>query len=227
MALEMESSTCNCKIGECIRVYGVENLNTNVIRLRETEDASLRDLEGYINKHILEAAIDDAPDAILDADSEFFGAMTNDEALDHIYTALADDAVSSERKARVRTQLEHAGIDVAEIEDHWITHMTVKSHLNQCLEIDTSRTTEITLQEAQQTIEWAKTRCKGIIERVINQLQSNELLHLRSTDVSLAVRVTCTDCNTTFRISELSEKQRCACHTQSTTSSSDISEDDI
>jgi len=223
----MDSSSCNCKLGENIRVYEIEGLNTDIVRLRETEDASLRDLETYVNKRILEAAIGSAPDAILDADSELFGAMTNDEALDQIYAALADDTVSSERQARVKTKLEQAGIDVAEVKDHWITHMTVKSHLNQCLEIDTSRTTEITSQEAQQTIEWAKTRCKGIIERVVRQLRSNELLYLRSIDVSLAVRVTCTDCNTTFRISDLSEKQRCACNTQSTTSNSAISEDDI
>lgn len=225
MTLRMDSSSCKCKLGENIEKYEILNLNTDIIRRRETDDASLRDLETYINKRILQEAIETAPEAVLDADSEIFGAMTTDGALDQIYTTLTDDSITSERKARVKTQLEQAGVDVAAVTDDWITHMTVKSHLNQCLEIDTSRNTEITQPEAHQTIEWAKTRCKGIIERVIGQLQSNDVISLGAIDVSLAVRVTCTDCNTTFRTSDLFEKQRCACTTKSASTTPTLSED--
>jgi hypothetical protein len=191
--------------------YSLEDLNSEIIDYRSTEDASLREVAAYINKSLLEQAVAETDDVELDTNTELFGAISKDEALDTIYTALHSDEVPPDQRARVRKQLEQAGIDVDDVTSDWVSHTTVSAHLNSCLDINTSQSEAVTAESAEKTIEWAKTKCKNIISRTVQRLQSADIVTICSPDISLSVHVTCTDCNTTFTPSELLSRGECNC----------------
>lgn len=211
MADHSVNSECGCKVGRATDAYDLPGLN-EAVRARYRDDgASLRDLASFINRQILEAALEDAPDGAFDSTRELFGALERDEAVASIHRALTTDGVSPDRQARVRTRLVQHGIDPDAITDDWVSHTTVRSHLRDCLEIDTGSTSELDLDDAMNTLEWARARCAGVVERVLQRLQASNTVQIASPDVTVSIRVTCTACHTSCRPSELADGTSCDC----------------
>ncbi|WP_369335250.1 rod-determining factor RdfA [Natrialba sp. PRR66] len=207
---------CSCKIGRNIERYNLDELNSELQRQRNTEDASLRTLANYINERVLEAALAEAETDLTDV---AYGAVSADDALSAVYNTLASDTAPADREARVRKRFEQNGIDLEAIESDWVTHPTVRSHLNDCLHIDTSHTTKITAETARNTIEWARTRCARVVEQTISRLVSAEIISIRDHEVSVTIQITCPDCGSTYRFGELLKHESCACSTDETTES--------
>ncbi|UHQ96105.1 rod-determining factor RdfA [Natrinema halophilum] len=204
---------CACKIGRTIEQYGLTDLNEEIRHRRDGQNASLRVLADYINKQILEAALAEAE---TDLTNVAYGAVSADDALSAVYETLADDQIPADREARVRKRFEQNGIDLGEIESNWVTHPTVRSHLNNCLDIDTSRGIRITTNAARNTIEWARTRCGQVVEQTISRLVSADIVTMQSTDVSVMIQITCPECGNTYRFGELLEQESCACSSDET-----------
>lgn len=211
MSHSIDYSRCGCKIGRDIDTYSLSNLNQDLLYQYHDEDASLRDLASYVNRRILNAALTEAEEDVFDSDQELFGALDRDDAIAAIYEALATDDVPAERQARVRTQLEQSGIDLDAIMDDWVTHPTVRSHLRECLDVDTSPSSDIDLADATNTIQWARSRCEGVVKKVLQRLEANTPLGIASPEVSVSVRITCTECHESYQPSELTTMDRCAC----------------
>lgn len=205
---------CRCKIGRAIRKYDLDRLNTEIVEYRDTENKSLRGLERYINKCILRKGVENTPDVDLNTDTQIFGAVSDEDAIDHIYEVLHDDSTPPDHRARVEKRLEQVGVDVEAIRSDWITHTTVSSHLNDCLGIDTNRSKPISQDQAGKTIEWAKTKCRRIISRTVTRLQANNKIAIADPDVSISVHITCTDCHQTFSPEELTQSGTCECTNQ-------------
>lgn len=200
---------CSCKIGRNIDRYGLAGLNEDLQYRRSEEDASLRTLADYINKRILEAALSETGTGLTNV---AYGAVSMDDALEAVYENLTSDEVPADREARVRKRFEQTGVDIEEIESHWVTHPTVRTHLNDCLDIDTARTSRITAETARNTIEWARTRCSRVVEQTISRLSSAGLVVIGDAEVSVMIKITCSECGVTYRFSELLEEGACACH---------------
>lgn len=202
--------SCECKIGRDITRYHLDELNQELIHHREENGLSLRDLASVVNHRILEAAIEDTASEILE--EELFGALEHDDAIAAIYGALTDEDVAPDRRARVSTRLEQAGVDLDAVKDHWVTHTTVRKHLQDCLGIDTSSESTIETDNAKSTIEWIQTRSKAIIDRTFERLESAEKLRVGHLDVAVSIRMTCTECGTTYRPVELISRGHCECY---------------
>ena len=205
------SSQCGCKVGRAVETYGLDDLDAELRRRRREREASLRELAAYTNRRILAAALDVVPADVFDGDSELFGALGRSEAVEAIYGALADDDVPPGRRARVRTRLEQTGIDVDEVTGDWVTHPTVRTHLRECLDIDTSSRRTVDLDDATNTIEWARSRCVAVVERTLDRLQSAGGIAVTEADVSVSIRITCTECRASYSPAELVSRGRCAC----------------
>ncbi|MFB6301065.1 MAG: rod-determining factor RdfA [Halobacteriales archaeon] len=201
---------CGCKIGQAIDSYGLDKLNTTLIDRYQHQDASLRDLADVVNERILRAALKRHDDN-LDIGRELFGALDRDEAIAAIYNALVDDETSADQRARVRTRLEQAGIDLKSVKADWVTHPTVRSHLRECCEVETTSKKEIDATSANQTIEWAQSRCQAIVERTLERLQRTDAFTIASPEVSISIRITCTECQESYRPSELITADACGC----------------
>lgn len=202
------SSNCSCKIGRNIAQYKLSDLDLELTHRYREIGASLRDLADYVNQRVLAAALTAADVDVTDA---LYGAVSDEDALTALYEALDSDDTPAERTARVRTRLTQLGVDVEAVEADWVTHPTVRTHLRECLEIETKRTATITPDEARDTIEWARTQCANIVDQTFTRLQHADMLSTGPLDATVTIQITCTRCGTTYRPSQLLTHRTCDC----------------
>lgn len=192
------SEACDCKVGRSIETYGLDDLDEQLRRERADADASLRSLADLVNTQILRAALATADaDVVGDAES--------------VYGALTGESVPPERRADVRDQLQFAGVDVDDVESSFVSHQTVRSHLRECLSVDTGRDGVGTVEEGREVIEWARRRDEEIIDRTLSRLRRVDELAIGELEVTHAITVTCADCDDSYRVTELLDRGGCTC----------------
>lgn len=177
---------CDCKVGRSARAYDLADVDAG-LRSRRADGASLRDLEGVLNRAMLRRALDET-------DAPVVGGV------DAVYEALVGDDVSAGRRAEVRARLDRAGVDVDALLDDFVSYATVRTHLRDCLGVDTDRTEPLSVADARGTIEWSRSRSEGIVERTLERLARRDDVDAGDLAVSHDVRVTCDDCGTTVPV---------------------------
>ena len=186
-----------CKVGRVAARYDLADLDDTLARRHGAGDG-LRDLAELTNRRIL-------ADAITGADADVVGDA------DALYETITGDDVSAGRRAEVRAQLSNAGVDVLGMEGDFVSHQTIRSHLRECLGVDTSRSSPLGRERAAGTVEWARSRSEAVIERTVERLRESDELATGPLDVTHTVRITCEDCGQTYRQEELLAEGRCAC----------------
>ena len=188
---------CSCKLGRNLAAYGLEDLHPTV-RERRSDGDSLRDLERFVNRSLLDGTIREAgADVIGDVDG--------------IYDALTGDGVSAGERTEVRERLEHAGVDVTAVEADFVSYQTVRTHFRDCLDVETARESRLSVDDARGTIEWARSRSEGIVERTVQRLATAGEVTAGDVDVSHVVRVDCPDCGAAYPIDEFVDRGGCDC----------------
>ncbi|MFC4987351.1 rod-determining factor RdfA [Saliphagus infecundisoli] len=190
-----------CKVERIIQKYNLSDLDSE-IRRQHRNGNSLRSLETLINKRVLERALMDAEVALI-GDTE------------SIYQVLTQNDSAPGRKTEIRSQLERAGPPASDVEEDFISHQTVKRHLQNCLGIDTKRQAQITLDDAEDTIEWSQSRNRSVIENTLTRLHKAGLIEAGHLDVTQSVRVTCENTGNTFHLREFLKRGGCDCHSSS------------
>jgi len=194
---DRDQAPCSCKIGRTVVAYGIEGLDAK-LRARRADGESLRDLERFLNRSLLRRAVQNAgTDVIGDVDA--------------IYDALAGIDVSAGKRTEIRERLEHAGVDVTGVEDAFVSYQTVRSHLNECLDVDTARDQHLSIDDARGTIAWARSRSEGIVDRTIQRLDAADEVTTGDLDVSQVVRVSCADCGATAPVDVFLDDGGCHC----------------
>lgn len=196
----MARSTSNAdetKVTRAIEKYALDSLNEDLETRRETGE-SLRGLADFVNRRILESALTQAGgDVITEAES--------------LYGLLTDEDVSAGRRAEIETKLERAGVDVQAVRSDFVSHQTVKHHLNDRLGVDTSRESSLDRETAISRIDWSRSRNEALIRNTLDQLESNGELDACEYSVSSSIRVSCAECGRTFALHEFVERGSCGC----------------
>jgi hypothetical protein len=188
---------CTCKIGRNAEAYAVEDLDRRLLE-RRAEGASLRRLETVVNRAILRAALREADAAVIgDAAS--------------VYETLTGDDVSAGRRTETKERLSRAGVDPDELLDDFVSYGTVRSHLRDCLDVDTDRRSTLSVEDAQGTIEWARSRSEGIVERTVERLAGTEGFSAGDVEVGHVVRVSCRDCGASHPVESFLDRGGCDC----------------
>lgn len=191
-------SRCSCKVGRVIEQYELAGLDDEIVRRREEEDESLRALAEFLNTRLLKRLIERQADREVLADAtSIYSQLTN-----------GDDAGKT---AEMRERLITAGVPVDEVTDNFVSHQTVRSHLNTCLDMETGRSQATDLEEVANLIEWARTRDEEIIERALSRLRESGELDIGETNVIHSVRVICEKCGQSHRLQELLDARECQC----------------
>lgn len=192
------SEACSCKIGRNIEKYELGDFDDALIDKRQKEEMSLRDLASYINSRILESAIDSKATSVVG------DPMT-------LYTSLTGDDISPERRADVRDDLEYAGVDIDKLEEDFVSHQTVKTHLQDCLDLDTSRQGVEILDDAKDLIEWTRNRDERIIKKTLQRLRDSGEIQSGQLDITHTVNIRCEECGTNYRLEEFLQNEGCEC----------------
>jgi hypothetical protein len=210
-------STCECKIGRAIDHYRLENLDLELERRYTDQDASLRSLAEYINTRILQTVLE-AAEASIAGDAE------------SIYRTLMDDDVPEMKRSDLRMRLVDAGVGeqfhpetgpnkqpLDQVLNDFVSYQTVRSHLNDCLGVSTSRTGVESVEDGREIIEWARSRDEDVIERVLSRLARIGQLDTAESgvDVIHTVRVECRDCGRSVPVSRFLSEGGCVCQQSS------------
>lgn len=191
-------SQCSCKVGRMIEKYRLDSLDSEVANRRENEGQSLRDLADFVNIRILRSAIEDqtGDDFVADA------AM--------IYDGLTGESDVG-KTTELQQRLERSGVSIGTVLQDFISHQTVRSHLNDCLDIKTNRQSSTSLDEVSNLIEWSRSRDEEIINRALIRLKNEGALRMGDPNVIHSVRVICDDCGRSHRLRDLLQAGYCEC----------------
>jgi hypothetical protein len=196
---------CSCKIGRVVRRYELGAFDRTLTDRRE-DGASLRDLETVVNEAVLRAAL-------RDADADVIGDVSS------VYEGLTGDEASAGERAELRGRLTRAGVDIDGLETDFVSYQTVRTHFRECLDYDTDRRSALSVEDARGTVEWARSRSEGIVERTLDRLTGTDGFRAGDLAVSHVVRVTCEDCGATYPVDEFVDRGGCDCTTTDDTES--------
>lgn len=193
----MNSNTCTCKVGRVATEYELTNLDERLVRRRNNEDASLRELKAYISKEVLKRSMEHA------------GLQATDTKADH-YLALLRDEDGVEH-SEARRELRRKGVDVDAVKEHFVSYQTVRKHLNECLDVDTSDEYTPSPSEDRQRLGELKGRAENVTERTVSRLRDHEVLEIGEPEAIASIKVRCGDCGRTYRALELIRRRTCVC----------------
>lgn len=189
---------CSCKVGRTIERYDLAGMDDAIVRRREEDDESLRALAEFLNTRVLRRAIERHADRDVLADPEsILSRLTGSQ--------------DAGRAAEMRERLRGAGVPVDEVTDDFVSHQTVRSHLNGCLDVETGRSRATDVEDVANLIEWARARDEDIIDRAIARLRESGELDVGETNVIHSVRVICEECGESHRVQELLDAEGCGC----------------
>jgi len=191
-------SETTCKVDRVAEVRGLSELDDQ-LRERWTGGTSLRDLETYVNEQVLRAAMRTA------------GMDPIDGEVATLYRILSNDEVSVGERVTAESRLERNGVDLAEVRDDFVSYGTVRTHLRDCLNVETSREESFDVDDARRTVLRLLSRTEAVTERTIERLTNTDALTVPDPSVGLSLRVACGDCGDEYTFSELLRRGGCSC----------------
>lgn len=202
-----QGTACTCKIGRKAAKYGLDGLDDRLLD-RQADGASLRRLETVVNESLLRAAL-------AAADTDVFRDVST------IYRTLSDEETSAGVRTETEAWLSRVGVDPVELDEDFVSYQTVRSHLRDCLDVDTTRESSLSVADAEGTIEWARSRSEGIVGRTIERLADTDGFRCGDVDVTHVVRVTCADCGGSYPVERFLDSGGCDCGTDGQAGSGD------
>lgn len=197
-----------CKVTETAREYGASEAVSELVTRRQ-EGASLRELAAYFNTRVTARALESAD--IRDGQS-VHAALIGDDFAATVYRTLRDDGSSDVQRAELRAQLRDEGVDVDALERAFVSHVTVRTHLQECVNVERETATP-DFEKTVNTVRWARTRADNIIQNTLDSAVATGEIQTGDLDAELVVRVTCENCGDTFYVEELLDDRRCSCAT--------------
>lgn len=166
------------------------------------ERHSLRNLAGYFNRRVLEAALEGANEQPIDGEIE------------NHYRLLTSDDVSASARTQVEARLTRLGIDIESLRRDFVSHQAVHTYLTDVREVSLTEdepSADTVIQSRQETILRLRNRLVAVIERSLESLRDAGHLTFGEFDVIVSTTVYCDDCGTSLNITELFDQGGCDC----------------
>lgn len=192
--------TCGCKVGRLLEAYELESMKDELAfdwTREDGEDSSVRALTDRFNERILRAEMQSAGMEFLDGE------------VSTIYDHLVGDEVNRGQETQVRNRLSRHGIDVAALEDRFVSHQSIYRHLHDCLGLDKDRTP--TVDRERDRIHRLQNRSEVVVADSVSRLRANDQLAAGAFDVLVNFRVMCEECNSLYDVSEFLDDGGCDC----------------
>jgi uncharacterized membrane protein len=201
---ERVGSPC-CKVQRTAAAFDVVDALDDLVTARRA-GTSFRELATQFNTRVVEQALGRA-----DVDGRsVHAALTGEDIAGDVYEVLRTDRDSDIRRPELRARLSDAGVDVDALESAFVSHVTVRSHLQECVGVEPEQS-PAPFEQTVNTAQGARTRASNVIQSTVDRAVRNGQLQTGTLDAEVLVRLTCQDCGTTFYLSELLEQRRCAC----------------
>lgn len=180
----MTDSPAQHKLGRIKDKYDLTDLDETLrVRYRSGED-SLRSLAAYVNRQITAAFLEEHP-----------------YAPNYVYEVLGPDGddVSTRERNDLRRRLRADGLDIDELTEDWVSHMAVRTYLQDDLDLDTARPSR-TARDPEETLE----KLRGLIsrdERIVEEaLKATESVDVEDISIHAEVYVLDDETGETTRV---------------------------
>jgi predicted transcriptional regulator len=190
------------KVLRVIEAYELEGIGEELEYLWTTDDdgrLSLRELEAYFNRHVLEKALAEA------------GVQIIDSEIKNMYRLLTDDDASSADRRRIMGRLERQEIDVEELQSDFVSYQAIRTYLKEHRGAEYVKDTDTQSEAALESIQRLRSRVASVTESKIEQLASMDDATVGNVHVSVEVRAFCEDCNSQYDIDTLFDQRGCNC----------------
>lgn len=186
-----------CKIERVAEKYSLNEVDSFL--KREHEDrTSIREMTDTLNRSIVRSAIEDINQ---ESDSYF--------SVDRVYDLITNDG-QPDYSDELRNKLKAADVSIRRLEIDTVSTETVRRHIRNCLDIESSRVT--TLESGQQTINWSLSHHRSITEKTFNNLQKAGRIEIGDYEMKFTEpKVRCNDCANTYTMKEILNEQGCEC----------------
>lgn len=191
----------SCKLDRIAEEYGLVSIDDE-LRSAKADGASLRELETVVNHRLLKQAFLDAGSPLLPGEAET------------LYKLLTDSEASKGTEIQLHNRLETEGIDAESLVADFVSYQTVRTHLRECLDIDTGTQNRVDLDTERKTVFGILGRTEQIVQDSVDRLATADELDTGALDVSVTARVTCENCGHSYSLDELLAQQSCACGEQ-------------
>jgi len=200
-----ESESPCCKVQRAAAAFAISDTLDELVTARR-EGASFRDLATQFNTRVVERVLGEA-----DVDGRsVHAALTGEDIAGDVYEVLGASRDSDIRRAELRARLSDAGVDVDGLESAFVSHVTVRSHLQECVGVEPEQSPP-PFEQTVNTAKGAQTRASNVVQSTVDRAVRHGQLQAGDLDVEVLVRLTCHDCGDTFYLSELLEQRQCSC----------------
>lgn len=201
-----ETETACCKVERTATAFDIEDVGAELVDRRRRQD-SYRAIAEHLNVRVIEAELDRAD---VTSGRSVHAALVGEDVAEAVYRVLRTDSGSDIRRAELRARLSEAGIDVDRLESAFVSHVTIRSHLQNCVSVDPDRSPP-SFEQTVNTTQWAQTRASNVVQSALDRAVKTGQLQTGDLEAELFVRVTCGDCGDTFYLTELLESRSCSC----------------
>jgi hypothetical protein len=166
----------------------------------DSERYSLRKLADWLNKRLLEVALERA------------SGDSSTGNVDVLYDQLTDDTVSASERTQTRARLERDGVRVEELEDAFVSHNAMHTYLTEVCDAEyTHPTAEERRTTIQQLLGQLTTRLTAVTDERLEALVNHGTLALDEFAVLTEITVICHECGRRYQAVELLERGHCEC----------------
>lgn len=203
MSIPDENRGRPSKVSQVIETYELDGIGEELEYLwttdNEDERLSLRELEAYFNRQVLEQVLTET------------GIQTLDGEVDNMYRLLTDDDTSGADRRRITGRLERQGVDVDDLKSDFVSYQAIRTYLKEHRDVEYTKDTDAQTDAALESIQRLRSRVATVTESKIEQLASLDDATVGDIHVSVEVRTFCEDCNSQFDINTLFEQKGCNC----------------
>jgi hypothetical protein len=192
-----EPNAC-CKVGRVANRRGLSGID-DCLRRRWTAGASLRDLERLFAERVVTAALTEAGRDPLDGEPS------------NLYRLLTDDSVSDADRIGAKGRLRREGVDPDAVADDFVSHVTIRSHLTDCLGVETTRPAETSVESVRESVYRLVSRTEAVTGQAVERLASHDKMTVGEPTVTASVRVACEDCGAEYTVTRFLERGGCDC----------------
>lgn len=187
-----------CKVGRVTEAYRLSGVSEELQRRYETGDATLHELAAYLNDRITAVTLD-AVDNPVDAEPATVRAALNGE-----------EGIPATKRDDIRATLA-SRVDLSVLTDSFVSHETIRRHLNEHLNVSTSRGGFDTFDELESALGAYQEQYENGITSALGRAGRKGLIDGEEYRV-FSTRVECQRCSETYRLQELLANRGCDCN---------------
>jgi len=192
------SNSACCKVSRVADAYQLTGIDNELRRRYESEDATLHDLADYVNNRITAATVDAIGNPINAEPATVRAALHGEESI----SATKRDDIKAAFAGRVHLDI---------LTGSFVSHETIRRHLNEHLEVSTSKGGFDTFEELRDGLIAYEEQYKDGVRSALKRAGKDGMINGEQF-VVFSTRIECEHCSEVYRLQTLLDNDGCDCN---------------